>query len=362
VIPGRDDLSDQMTGGSVVDALLTPSLLETIFTSHGPLHDGAVVVESGRIAHAGVVLPLSSAEVPDSFGTRHRAALGLSEASDAIVVCVSEERGEVSVAARGIMTEAGDADRLVAALAHLRMDVPNRERKARTPDASLGEVRHRRRFVDAFAYVAILVGVVGAWSATVLDSSRSLARSVALEFHGLDDSIGFDPPTDDTAVVELRGPTRVLDVLPANRITAFIDLAHATPGRHLFPIGAKAPDGVKIVSVIPASIEVDVLERREVAVEAAPALQLPPGLRIVALVPNKVQLVGSAAAFRGVGAILTEPLAPTAQPVVPGNVELRLALPKGLRVVDSRQQRVVAVIGGGAVASTLSNVQRGRAH
>ena len=114
VIPRRDELADQMTGGAVVDARLTPSLLETIFTSQGPLHDGAVVVQSGRILRAGVVLPLSSAEVPESFGTRHRAALGLTEVSDAVVVCVSEERGEVSVAARGGMTEVADTDGLVA--------------------------------------------------------------------------------------------------------------------------------------------------------------------------------------------------------------------------------------------------------
>lgn len=89
-----------------VDAMVTSDLLISIFMPGGPLHDGAVIVRDGRIAVAGAVLPLSASADPAlGHGTRHRAALGLSEESDAIVIVVSEENGSIAVAAEGKLTE-----------------------------------------------------------------------------------------------------------------------------------------------------------------------------------------------------------------------------------------------------------------
>lgn len=89
-----------------VDAIATAELLVSIFTPGGPLHDGAVVVRGGRIAVAGAVLPLAETTDPAlGHGTRHRAALGLSEESDAIVIVVSEENGSIAVAAAGKLAE-----------------------------------------------------------------------------------------------------------------------------------------------------------------------------------------------------------------------------------------------------------------
>ncbi len=85
--------------GTAVDAEISAALLSTIFDHDTALHDGAVVIENGRIASAGCFLPLSEqTDVRRSFGTRHRAALGLAEEGDAVVVIVSEETGAVSLA------------------------------------------------------------------------------------------------------------------------------------------------------------------------------------------------------------------------------------------------------------------------
>jgi diadenylate cyclase len=359
VVPRHDDISDQLTGGSNIDGLLTASLLEAIFTSDSPLHDGAAIVRAGRVVRAGVVLPLSSADLPESFGTRHRAALGLSEISDAVVVCVSEERGEVSVAADGVITEVTDAIRLVATLASLGQGSEKKQRTRRrtTGDAERARLRHDGLLADAFAYLAILVGVGGAWSARAFDRSQSVARPVSLEFRGLNDNIGFEPPEDNAVVVELRGPRRQLEVLPPGRVTAFIDLAHATPGRHSLPVSASVPDGIKVVSVIPASIEVDVLERRAVPVALTGADHLPPGLRIIALVPSSVQLVGGSAAFHGVRSVKAGPLDQVARS---GNIELALTVPKGLRLVDSKQGHVLAVVGYEPNPATTQGLPHGR--
>ncbi|MDP3177744.1 MAG: diadenylate cyclase CdaA, partial [Spirochaetaceae bacterium] len=92
-------LKNIMDTGTRLDSLLSSSLLLTIFGHDTPLHDGAVVVHEGRVAAAGCFLPLSEQQdIRKSFGTRHRAALGLSEEADAVVLVVSEETGALSLA------------------------------------------------------------------------------------------------------------------------------------------------------------------------------------------------------------------------------------------------------------------------
>jgi diadenylate cyclase len=88
--------------GSPMEAKVSADLLATIFTPYSPLHDGAVLVRGDTIVAAGCILPLSQKSIPDrTLGTRHRAALGLSDETDAIVVVVSEERSTISIAVRG---------------------------------------------------------------------------------------------------------------------------------------------------------------------------------------------------------------------------------------------------------------------
>ena len=93
-------------GAKPLDALATAELLVSIFTPGGPLHDGAVIVRGNRVVVAGAFLPLTASADPKlAHGTRHRAALGLSEESDALVVVISEENGSMAVAAEGVLTE-----------------------------------------------------------------------------------------------------------------------------------------------------------------------------------------------------------------------------------------------------------------
>lgn len=101
VIKQDGSLDDIIATGVEIDANIDPSLIKNIFFKNSPLHDGAMVVGGGRIVAAKCVLPSTKSEVPLSFGMRHRAAMGLCEESDAIVVVVSEETGAISVAQNG---------------------------------------------------------------------------------------------------------------------------------------------------------------------------------------------------------------------------------------------------------------------
>jgi diadenylate cyclase len=111
---------EQLTGvgeiistGTKIDAVVSAALLENIFVVNTPLHDGATIIRNDRIISAGCFLPLTSySELSKSLGTRHRAAIGLSENSDAIVIVVSEETGNISLAVNGRLTRNYDKVKL----------------------------------------------------------------------------------------------------------------------------------------------------------------------------------------------------------------------------------------------------------
>jgi diadenylate cyclase len=126
-------LNDTAESGVRLDAALTPDLLETLFTPHSPLHDGAVIIRNERVIAAGVTLPLSeTGAYQGRMGTRHRAALGITEQTDAVVVVVSEETGGVSLVERGRIVRSLDESRLAGALLDLleHDELPN----ARLPE------------------------------------------------------------------------------------------------------------------------------------------------------------------------------------------------------------------------------------
>jgi diadenylate cyclase len=103
-VEGETSLNDYLESGKEMHARVSADLLTTIFTPYSPLHDGAVMIRGDGIIAAGCVLPLTQYPVEDkSLGTRHRAALGLSEETDSIVIVVSEETSKVSIAIRGLL-------------------------------------------------------------------------------------------------------------------------------------------------------------------------------------------------------------------------------------------------------------------
>ena len=103
VLEGKSPLGEIIATGSEIDAKISEPIVENIFYPKSPLHDGAMVIRNNRVTAAGCILPLTQNDLSRELGTRHRAAVGMSEASDALVVVVSEETGDVSVAKSGTL-------------------------------------------------------------------------------------------------------------------------------------------------------------------------------------------------------------------------------------------------------------------
>lgn len=112
------DTQHVQQNGTQLDAIATPELIATIFFPHTLLHDGGIIIRNGRIMAAACIFPISTREeLSKQLGTRHRAAIGLTEETDAIVVVVSEETGTISVAYRGKLRRGFDEERLRRVLA-----------------------------------------------------------------------------------------------------------------------------------------------------------------------------------------------------------------------------------------------------
>jgi uncharacterized protein (TIGR00159 family) len=113
VLENQDSLDEFANKAVLLNAQFTPELLESIFITTTPLHDGAVIIRGTTILSAATILPLAddSSQIAKSMGTRHRAGLGISQITDALIIVVSEETGKVSIARDGIMTRGVKIDR-----------------------------------------------------------------------------------------------------------------------------------------------------------------------------------------------------------------------------------------------------------
>ncbi len=126
VIERDTKLGEVITTGTKVDSAIISNVLENIFFPKAPLHDGAVIIREGRIHAAGCFLPLTTKKFDSDLGTRHRAGIGVSEISDAIVVLVSEETGIISIAKEGNIQRRLSPDTLTSIL---KKELGNKEKK-----------------------------------------------------------------------------------------------------------------------------------------------------------------------------------------------------------------------------------------
>ena len=250
VLPGTDAIDEQLTGGVDIDGVPTRELFEAIFHIASPIHDGAAVMRGGRIRRAGCFLPVTArGDLPDHLGSRHRAALGLSEKVDAAVVVVSEERGEVSLVNAGVIAPTTSAEMLAARIVELRGS------PAAAPVSVRGPVGHHR-VRDGIALLVVAALVIGAWWVVVGEPGTVVTRTVSVEMRNVPDDLEANPPRPDRVAVHVRGPRTRLDALGASDVQAWVDLAGSPAGRARYRLEASAPAGIEITEIVPAEVMV----------------------------------------------------------------------------------------------------------
>jgi diadenylate cyclase len=251
VIVRKDSLAELVTPGVVVNGRVSPDLLTAIFQKGSPVHDGAAIIEGDLIVRVGAILPLTHRhEVPEQYGTRHRAGVGLSERSDALVIVVSEERGEVTLMWESQAALMHSLDELLATLKRLTGKRPARAR------LWAGGLRRPELGLQATAIgLAVLV-----WGLTFLFPGRSVrVRSVPVEFTNVPAGLTIAAQSSDTLQVWLRGNQFLFDAVNLDSLVARCDLGSAHEGANVVRIDATAVDtpfGIRVETMAPRQLSV----------------------------------------------------------------------------------------------------------
>jgi len=256
VLVRRDVVSELIQNGVTLGAQVSRQLLEAVFQKSSPLHDGAVVLDGSTLTRANAVLPLTiRGDVPAYFGTRHRAAMGLAERSDALVIVVSEQRGIVSLMEDRGFTPMRTKEELLAVFENLdegrRLPLPARIRRSLASN-----LRYK------FAALALAAAV---WGLTIQATGASVYTVTAgVEFNGV--PAGMDIANESASLIEvqLRGNPWLLDSASLSRLTANFDLHAAKPGQVTLAVGPEnfnLPPGIVLNRASPRVVTVRLVRR-----------------------------------------------------------------------------------------------------
>jgi diadenylate cyclase len=254
VIHGKDSIARHLEGGEPVRGLISESLLKSIFDPHSIGHDGAVVVDGDLIDKLGCHLPLSTNfEKLPGRGTRHAAALGLSERSDALCLVVSEERGTISIARHGDIRIISTPAELAEVLESFYDEIaPQPERRSWTRFVR----RNYREKILSFALAAALWILVGYGYQEVQRSFEVPIHCGPVPSHLTIASI--DPPK---VRVTFSGYRRHFTFLTLDDIKLALPLWDVKKGRNQFSITSRAlsyPPGLEIVDIEPRKVKLDI--------------------------------------------------------------------------------------------------------
>jgi diadenylate cyclase len=277
VLEGEDDLENIRETGVSLGARVTSELLQTIFYDGTPLHDGALVIRGDRVLAAGCVLPVSNRQLyagSRRLGTRHRAALGLTEASDALALVVSEETGQISIARQGHLE--ADIDKTV-----LREQLHQFYRPqdgASQPELSLrwlwerfrtwwqaSTVPESRRTLSnpATLLLAVLLALA-TWMFVVQQTNPIVEQridNIPLRVEGPGAALNLMAEVPSQVAVLVKASDQVLPSLNSGSFQATIDLSDLEPGLHRLPVAVETEARpVQIVRVEPAELDVQLVE------------------------------------------------------------------------------------------------------
>lgn len=265
VLQGEQPIRRHVRGGIELGAKLSVPLLKSIFDPHSPGHDGAVIIENGRAALFAAHLPLSTDfQQLAGLGTRHSAALGLAELTDALCLVVSEERGRISVAKDGKLRTLRDANELARVLAAVHAE--------RTPERSVRRFVRQllwENWVERLAAVAVVLGL---WLLFVPGSRPAeMMLRVPVEVVNIPEGAVVERVDPPDVQATFTGPRRAFALLNSRDLSVTVDARGAKPGQRTFTISEenlRHPPGLSVQSVTPLRVRVALAEVPEVAEEA----------------------------------------------------------------------------------------------
>jgi uncharacterized protein (TIGR00159 family) len=279
ILPRQDRLDHLLLVGKRLDCLVSAETLIAIFQKGSPLHDGAVLMSRNRIKAASCILPVSTDEsLAGRYGTRHRAALGLTEQCDALCIAVSEERGEVSLAEGREITlyrKKGDFRQdLERALAGVR------------ESASRTMFSPRAFIVSNWGLkLASLAIAIGMWSVIVGPQTAELGISVPIQYTNLPEGMEITGKWRDRVDVRVKGSETSLANLRPGAVKVVLDLGKVTTGPNFFRItheNVQLPPGISIATIRFSDLQLKIAAHAVKKVRVIPTIlgTIPPHLTV----------------------------------------------------------------------------------
>lgn len=342
VFQRSESLADLMLNGVRLDCEVTPQILESIFSPGAPLHDGASLIKDGRIVVASCHLPLSvSPDLPQYLGTRHRAAMGLSERTDAIVVAVSEERGVVTLAADGVMTEINSPAGLVLALEGLIN--PATEKKSK----GLKQIV----FNDLVTKTAVLLLVISFWALITSRQGQITTVSAPVRMHGIPEGLALIKGVPDEVEVQLRSYS-ILTPMPSKLdLVADVDISEVREGHTSLRIknsDFNLPSGMVISRITPPAVKIvtDKKERKRVPIKIVTKGVLPVALQggTVVSEPATIEIEGPSVQVSKINSIITEEV--DISGLYKGKEQYKSLIPPMNQITVLREEPVVIKVDG----------------
>lgn len=253
ILERKDKVDEFLSGGIHIEGDPRPELLISIFNKESPIHDGAALIKYGRLVSVANYLSIETGvKLPTSYGTRHRAALGITKRSDVLVIIVSEERGEVSLARKGAIQQVENPESLTDTL-HETMDFNNKDGKSWKEYLRFLVIQRWKEKLIAFALVSII------WLVFAGQQDFESSFNVPVQFENLPKQLEIIEPQKPIVALTVRGIRKDVAVLSHRNVRVKLDLSFATPERNTFRINrwkiALPSDRIDIIKIDPMQIK-----------------------------------------------------------------------------------------------------------
>ena len=303
VFPAAEDLKEFTQRGITWNGQISGEMILSIFWHDNPVHDGAAVIKGDRITEVGVILPLSKRkDLPSCYGTRHRAAAGLAEQTDALVIVVSEERGKVVVA---------KGDRIIDIHDNLELEQILKDHVGMSTKHLLS--RKKENFRLGWAAVLAFFFVSGIWFSFARGLETLITLEIPVEYMNRSPQMQILETSINDVRLNLRGSGTLIKSIRPEQVNVRLDLSKAVVGSNTFtitPENITLPPGVLLNKVTPPVIKVtlDVSIEKNLPIQADWIGKLPKSLILesAAIAPAKIKIIGARNVLNKITTIYTE--------------------------------------------------------
>jgi uncharacterized protein (TIGR00159 family) len=337
VIPGKDDVEEVIQSGIPWKGEISKEMILSVFWPDNPVHDGAAIIQGDQILQVGAILPLSRRDdLPSYYGTRHRAALGLAEATDALLIAVSEERGDVVVAQDGQLKVIKQKRKLEQIL---------QEHKGVASKKGRELIKEKLMFAAAAFFSVIFI--TGVWFSVSRGGDTLQTLESPVVYLNRDPSMEIVKTSVNTVSLELEGSGALIKSIKPDQVQVKLDLTQSKIGPNSFTITRESislPPGIVLKGVTPTVVEVDldVLIKKEMPVQIDWVGRLPDHFILTEanVEPETVAVIGGKRILENIATLYTEKV-PLNNLEVKGTISVNLALtPAALKIAPGSKEKV----------------------